>query len=149
MEPANPVIEPCAKGREYRMRDPKERLDFMRRQLDPEHQTGAGRIQEKIFPKPLVREQSAEGPLHVPLTHYILLCVLCRHGRVRQRQTGRCAVLAPALAHLRVHFSNESTAGHEQHKTCQLANLAENAHKGEARMSAPARSSATVHIRVW
>jgi len=84
MEPANPVIEPGAKGREHRTRDPEERLDFMRRQLDPEHQAGAGRIQEKLFSKPLVREQSTEGPLHVPLTHHILLCVLCRHGRVRR-----------------------------------------------------------------
>ena len=58
-------------------------FDGVRRQLDPEHQTGAVRIQEKLFSKPLVRKQSAEGPLHVPLTHRILLCVLCLHGRVR------------------------------------------------------------------
>jgi hypothetical protein len=81
MEPANPVIEPGAKGREHRTRGPEERLDFMWRQLDPECQTGPGRIQEELVPKILVREQSAQGPLHVPLTHHILLFVLYRHGR--------------------------------------------------------------------
>ena len=84
METTDPVIEPGAEGRECRRRDPQERLEFMRRQLDPEGQTGTGRIQEEIVSKALVREQSADGPLHIPLTHHVLLFVLRRHRRVRR-----------------------------------------------------------------
>jgi hypothetical protein len=73
VQPTDPVIEAGAEAGEGRARDPEEPLEFTRRQLDPQGQTGPGRIQEEIVPKALVREQSAECPFHIPLTHPVLL----------------------------------------------------------------------------
>jgi hypothetical protein len=56
VEPTDPVVQAGAEARERRARDPEERLDLMRRQLDPEGKTGTGRIQEEVLPKALVRE---------------------------------------------------------------------------------------------
>jgi len=41
------------------------------------------------------------------------------------------------------------SAGHEKHKTCQLADSVGNAERWADRMVVNTRLSATVHIRVW
>lgn len=73
VEAADPVVQPGAEACERRARDPEEGLELVRRQLDPEGQTGTRRIQEEVLPKALVREQPAEGPLYISLTHHVLL----------------------------------------------------------------------------
>jgi hypothetical protein len=73
VETTDPVIEAGTEAGEGRARDPKERLEFVRRQLEAECQTGAGRIEEELVPERMVREQPTEGPLHIPLTHPVLL----------------------------------------------------------------------------
>ena len=72
VEPTDPVIQAGAEGRERRPRDAEERLDLLRRELDPERQTGAGRISKEILLEAIVREQPAERPFHMVLTHTVL-----------------------------------------------------------------------------
>jgi hypothetical protein len=56
VQPADPVVQAGAEAGEGRPRDPEERLEFMRRELEAECQTGAGRIEEELVPERMVRE---------------------------------------------------------------------------------------------
>jgi hypothetical protein len=86
MEPTDPVIKPGAEAGEGRPRDPEERLEFMRRELEPECQTDMGRLPEELLAESMVREQPTEGPLHIPLAHHVLPGVLGRHRRLRRKR---------------------------------------------------------------
>jgi hypothetical protein len=81
LETADPVVETCAQVRKGRARDAKERLDLLRRELEPAQQTGAGGIAKEVFLEILVGEQPAECPLHIPLAHAVLPIMLQEVGR--------------------------------------------------------------------
>src|SRR5512138_2442825 len=90
MEAADPVIETPRQVAEGRNRHLQEGLNLLRRELQPELQAGAGVISKEVFLESLVREQPAERPFHIPLTHAVLpaLTALARPGR-RSRLSGK------------------------------------------------------------
>jgi hypothetical protein len=72
-QPADPVVKAGAEAAHRPARDPEQCLDLVGRQLDPEQEAGAGRIQKEVVPEAGVREQPAQGALHIPLAHPVLL----------------------------------------------------------------------------
>jgi hypothetical protein len=68
-EATDPAVERRREVAEPTARHAQERIDFMWRQLDPERETGPGRIQEEVTTERVIREQATERPFHIPLAH--------------------------------------------------------------------------------
>jgi hypothetical protein len=101
VEAADPVIETRAKVRKCRAMDAKERFDFLRRELEPERQAGAGGISKEVFLEILVGEQPAECPFHIPLAHAVLPALTARAGPGRRsRLSGKRSFRSPSRAML-------------------------------------------------
>jgi hypothetical protein len=69
VEPADPVIELPRQARQSSGWYAKQCVDFVRRQLNAELETGAGWVPKEVSPETGVRQQATERAFHVPLTH--------------------------------------------------------------------------------
>lgn len=72
IESTNPVIELPREARQSSGWHPKERIDLVRGELDPDLEARAGRVPEEVSPETGISEQPTQRPLHVALTHVCL-----------------------------------------------------------------------------
>jgi hypothetical protein len=107
IEPADPVVQLPRQAREPSRWHSKQRLHLVCGQLNSELQTGAGRVPKEVSPETRVRQQAAERPFHVTLTHasYPVLQLARIAPSVPALLTGsfRCGIeSARAAAHVNV-----------------------------------------------
>jgi hypothetical protein len=69
VQPANPVIDLCRQTRQLAARESKQRVHLVRRQHDPERETGSRRVHKELLEKAIVRQQPTQRSFHVALTH--------------------------------------------------------------------------------